>query len=274
MAIDNSFMKKRIEKMQYLYILFSAATHLPFVECDENSFDDQIYVFTTEEMTQAFAKGYTARKIPLQAVRISAPMFKGFFESLYQYDITAVMLQEEGAPVRIPLSDLAEKPEMNTEEAKKIPVSNPSLQLTAMYFMQELRRPVKERDEEEKKELRVLEEEMAHNLLRSTVIVTFDTSQVKGEWDPKDKTAKVGIPMIRAKDERSFQPVYTDIMEFRRFAAKNKDKRKMRLVPVPYRDLKRFLAKEAEGFVFNPAGFNLILTRPQMERLEKLYGEE
>ena len=274
MAIDNSFMKKRIEKMQYLYILFSAVTHLPFVECDDKTFDDQVYVFTSEEMTQAFAKGYTAQKIMLQAVRISAPMFKGFFESLYQYDITAVMLQEEGAPVRIPLSDLAEKPEMNTEEAKKIPVSNPSLQLTSMYFMQELRRPVKERDEEEKKQLLALEEEMAHNLLRSRFIVTFDTSRVQGEWNPKDKSARVGIPMIRSKDEHSFQPVYSDITEFRRFAAKTKDKRKMRLVPVDYPDLKRFLTKEAEGFVFNPAGFNLILTRKQMERLERLYGKE
>lgn len=274
MAIDNSFMKKRLEKMEYLFILFSAVTHLPFVECDESTFDDQIYVFATEEMTQAFAKSSTGKKYPLQAVRIPTNAFQNFFASLYQYGVNAVVLQDEGAPVRIPLSDLAEPLKPDEEMAKKLPVSNPEMQLTAMYFMQELRRPVKERDPEEKEQLRALEEEMAHNLFKSRFIVSYDTSQVKGNFDPKNINGKIGIPQIKTKDGRAFQPVFTDPGEFRRFAARTKDKRSMRLVPVPYQDLPRFLAKDSEGFAFNPAGFDLVLTRAQMERLSKLYGEK
>lgn len=273
MAIDNTFMKKRLEKMKYLFILFSASTHLPFVECDETTFDDQVYVFAAEEMAKAFAQTSTGKKYPLQAVRISTEMFQNFFTSLYQYGINTVILQDEGAPVRIPLTDLAEPPKTDEEMAKKLPVFNPEMQLTAMYFMQEIRRPVKDRDPEEKEQLRALEEEMAHNLFRSRFIVLYDTSQVKGKWDPRDKNAKVGIPMIKTKDGRAFQPVFTDPGEFRRFAAKTKDKRSMRLVPVPYDELPRFLTKNSEGFAFNPAGFDLVLTRAQMERLQKLYKD-
>lgn len=274
MSIDNSFIKKRITKMDHLFVLFSPVTHLPFVECDEETFDDQVYVFTTEEMTQTFARSYTGRKIPLQAVRINTPMFQPLFSSLYLYGVTAVMLQEEGAPVRIPLTDLAEPPALDAEMAKKLPVSNPPLQLTALYFMQELRRQVTERDADEKKHLQELEEEMAHNMLHSDYIVTFDTSQVKGEWNPKDKTARVGVPMIKTKTGKAFQPVFTEVGEFRKFMAKNKDKRKMRLVKVPFDSLPRFLTKDAEGFILNPAGFNLILPKGQVERIQKLYGEK
>ncbi len=274
MAIDNSFMKKRLEKMEYLFILFSAVTHLPFVECDESTYDDQIYVFATEEMTQTFAKSSTGKKYPLQAVRIPTKMFQNFFASLYQYGVTAVVLQDEGAPVRIPLADLAEPAKIDEEMAKKLPVFNPEMQLTAMYYMQELRRPVRERDPEDKQQLRTLEEEMAHNLFRSRFIVTYDTSQLKGKFDPKNLNGKVGIPQIKMKDGRAFQPVFTDPGEFRRFAAKAKEKRNMRLVPVPFQDLPKFLAKSSEGFVFNPAGFNLVLTKAQMEQLYKLYGDD
>ena len=272
MAIDNSFMKKRLEKMEYLFALFSAATHLPFVECDENTFDDEIYVFATEEMMQTFAKSYAVKKYPLQAMKLPKKMFAGFFSSLYQYGVTAVMFQDEGAPVRVPLSDLAEPTKMEGEMAEKLPVSNPELQLTAMYFVQEMRKPVKERDAEEKQQLRELEEEMAHNFFKATFIVAFDTSQIPGQWDPKDKSAKIGLPLIKAKDGRAFLPVFSDVVEFRKFAAKSKEKRKMRLVPTPFENLIRFVPKEGEGIAINPAGVDLAMTRAQLERLNKLYN--
>lgn len=274
MAIDNSFMKKRLEKLEHLFILFSAVTRLPFVECDESTFDDQIYVFATEELIQTFAKSSTGKKYLLQAVRIPTNAFQNFFASLYQYGVNAVVFQEEGAPVRILLSDLAEPPKPDEEMAKKLPVSNPEMQLTAMYFMQELRRPVKEREQEEKEQLHALEEEMAHNLFKSRFIVTYDTSQVKGKTNPKDLKGKIGIPQIRTKDGRAFQPIFTDPGEFRRFVARTKEKRNMRLVPVAYQDLPRFLAKDSEGFALNPAGFNLSLTRAQMEQLNRMYGDQ
>ena len=273
MTIDTSFIRKRIERFEHIYVLFSAYTHLPFIECDEETLDDQVYVFTAEKMTQTFARGYTARGIDLQAIRLQKKMTGQFFASLYQYGVTAVMLQDEGAPIRVPLAVLAERPDMEKLKNGKVPMANPELQLTGIYFMQELRRRA-ERDAEEKKQLRELEEEMAHNLLRSRFIVAFDVSEVNGKWDPSDRSAKARQPVLKLKNGQTVLPVFSDLGEFRRFTIKqNKQQAKMRLVPAPFDKLKAFRPKDAAGFAVNPAGFNLLLTTEQADRLEKQYGE-
>ena len=139
---------------------------------------------------------------------------------------------------------------------------NPQLQLTALYFLQELRRPI-ERDLEAKKRLRSLEEEMAANLMRSRFIVTMDLTENGGDLKPGAKNQKVKIPYVKNKNGDIYQPCYTDFGEFQKFNAKNKDA-KMRLSAVSYDDLPKYLVGQAKGFVFNPAGFNLILTKEQM----------
>ena len=271
MTIDTSFIRKRVEKFEHLYVLFSPYTHLPYIECDDETFDDQIFIFTKEENTQTFAKAYSGRKIQLQALKIPQKMFPSFFTSLHQYGVTAVMLQEEGAPVRVPLLALAEKPDLEKLRNDKVPMANPELQLTGIYFMQELRRQI-ERDQDEKKHLKELEEEMVHNLFRSRYIVAFDVSQVKGKWNPADRNSKAKQTMLRLKNGQILLPVFSDIGEFRRFAANQKmPQTKMRLVPVPFDKLNAFMPKDAVGMAVNPAGFNLLLLSAQIERLKKLY---
>ena len=273
MTIDTSFIRKRIEKFDHIYALFSPYTHLPFIECDEETFDDQIYVFTTKEMTQTFAKNYSVRKISLQAVQIPQKMIPSFFMSLYQYGVTSVMLQEEGAPIRVPIAVLAEKPNLEKLKGDKVPMANPELELTAIYFVQELHRKV-ERDAEEKKRLRDMEEEMAHNLFRSRFIIAFDMNGVNG--NATNAAAQGRLMMIKLENGKSMLPVFTEMGEFRRFMTKQKQVKpqtKMRLVPVPYDKLKTFLPKEVDGFAINPAGFNLMLPAQQMDRLKKMYGE-
>ena len=44
MTVDNSFLIKKFEKYESIYVLFSQMTKLPFVECDEETYDDQVYV--------------------------------------------------------------------------------------------------------------------------------------------------------------------------------------------------------------------------------------
>lgn len=271
MAIDNSFMVKRFEKFDSVYVLVSGLMRVPFIECDEETFDDQVYMFTTEEMAQTYARKYTQNKVLLAAAKIDGKALKVFLASLYLYGVNAVVIQEEGAPVRVELEKLAPKPDLEAMKNDKIPRANPEMQLTGIYFMEELRRPV-ERNREEKKKLHDLEEEMAHNLLHSRFIVSFDTTEIEGQWNPKDPSQKAKIPMVRTKEGKVYQPVYTDMEEFRRFNIKNKGM-KLQLIAVPYDKLKLFLVKESEGFVFNPGGFNLILTSTQLDEMQKRYSE-
>ena len=270
MAISNGFMRKKVEKYEHLYILFSAHTHLPFIECDKETYDDQIYVFSTEEKIQAFAKTFAERKIPLRAVRIPQKLLKSFFTSLYQYGISAVILQDEGEPVRIPISDLAQKPDIEKLRASRMPGANPELQLTGIYFAQELYRPVT-RTDQEKALLRDMEEEMVHNMSRSRFILAFDVTDLPdGEASlPDGERPQAKMPLIRLKDGKLFLPIYTEMSEFRRFTAK--EKKKMRLLAVPFADLPRLLPGGCSGYVFNPSGFNLLMTREQLQAILQRY---
>lgn len=271
MAIDNSFMIKKMEQFTSIYVLYSAYTHLPFVECDEETFDDQVYCFTTKEMTNTFAHPYILEKILLQAVEVPQAMMKRFFRSLYLYGVNAIMIQDEGAPVRVQLDQIAEKPDLDALQNEKIPKANPELQLTAIYFMQDLMRPV-ERNMEEKKHLHDLEEEMAHNLLRSRFIITADVSRLDGPIT-KENISKAGVPLIKTKNGHVYQPVYTDFGEVQKFNHNNKGL-KLQMLPVTYDKLSAFLVGQAEGFAFNPGGFNLVLNRDQLKNMQLRYGEQ
>ena len=274
MTIDNSFMMKKLENHAFLFALFSPATHAPFVVCDEETMDDQIYVFTSEEMAKKEAERLRVSQQAVQPAKLPGKAAKAFFTSLYLLGITAVMIQDEGAPVRVMLEQLAARPDLDVMITAKVPGANPELQLTGMYFMQELSRRI-ERGPEEKRLLRDLEEEMAHNLLSSRILVSFDVSAVKGKWNPADpkQRSQVRIPMIRHKNGKNYQPVYTDVSEFQKFNQKNKNA-KLQILVVPYDRLEGLLVKDAEGFVFNPAGFNLVLNLEQLGQMAKRYGEK
>ena len=113
------------------------------------------------------------------------------------------------------------RPDMEAMRNDKLPRLNPELQLTAIYFLQELRRPV-ERDLAARKRLRTLEEEMAANLMRSRFIIVLDVEEDTkgGKTDGKNRKAKV--PYVKTKNGDVFQPCYTDFGEFQKFNARNK----------------------------------------------------
>ncbi|MEE8885195.1 MAG: SseB family protein [Eubacteriales bacterium] len=271
MAIDNSFMIKKLEHFDSIYVLYSAYTHCPFIECDEETADDQVYCFTTKEMTNTFAHPYQLEKILLQAVQVPQKMMKSFFQNLYLYGVNAIMIQDEGAPVRVQLSQIAEKPDLEAMKNDKIPRANPELQLTGLYFMQDLMRPV-ERTQEEKRHLHDLEADMAHYLLNSRFIVTADVTKINGKIT-KENIHSAGVPLVKTKSGHVYQPIYTDFVELQKFNHKNKGM-KLEMITVTYDKLKDFITPQSEGFVFNPAGFNLVLNRDQLDAMQRRYAEE
>ena len=53
MTVDNSFTMKKFQSMEIIYVTFSQITKLPYVECDPETFDDQVYMFTEESLPTA-----------------------------------------------------------------------------------------------------------------------------------------------------------------------------------------------------------------------------
>ncbi len=270
MTVDNRFWKKKFEQFEQLFALYSQATNLPFLVCDPETFDDQVYVSSDKSCIQELAQQYADQKYRMLVVEVPKPQIQRFLAGLYAVGANALIVQEGGLPVRVELKQLVPEPGPEDAAKGKIPKRNPQVQLTALYFLQELRR-AGERTPEERQKLRSLEEEMAVNLMKSRFILALDITEIKGKWDPKDPSQKAKIPFVKDKAGNIFLPCYSDLGEFEKFNAKNKNV-KFCLLSIPYEELPKYLLKESKGFVFNPAGFHLILTREAMENMKKNYA--
>lgn len=266
MTVDNSFTMKKFQSMEIIYVTFSQITKLPYVECDPETFDDQVYMFTEEEVAKEFAKSYVEKNTPLLTVKVLRKQMPNFYMGLYAEGVNMVIFHEGDQTRRIELEQIFPKPDMEKMNKQHLPVLNPGVQLTVVYFLQELRKPNQRRDDAERMQhLRELEEEMLVNLMRSKFILAIDISQVQGEFDPANPGPDVRIPYIKNQNEEIFQPLFSDIGEFQKF--RPDPQAKLRLAAIPFQHLLPYLMKQAKGFVINPSGFNLLLTREQLQRI-------
>ena len=264
MTSENIFAVKRIKNLDCFYVPFSPFTKLPFVECDPETFDDQIHFFDGEEAVKQYAEEQKKEKNLMQPVKISKEQAAGFWMGLYTEGVNAVLFHEgTGDPVRVDLEEICQKPDVEKLNAGKLPLLNPQLQLTAAYFMQELRRSrLEEMDAEGQKRLKDMEEELMVNLARGRFIIAVEVLQPeKGQ----EENENVRIPCIKSKNGEIYQPLFSDMGEFRKFYQK-KDM-KMRLGAVPFEELEKYLNAEARGFLLNPSSVQMVLSREQIRRI-------
>ena len=67
----------------FFMVTFSQITKLPYVECDPETFDDQVYMFTEEEAAKEFAKSYVEKNTPLLTVKVLRKQMPNFYMGLY-----------------------------------------------------------------------------------------------------------------------------------------------------------------------------------------------
>ncbi len=262
MAIDNTFAIKKLQKLEEVWAVFSPLPRLPYVDCDPETFDDQIYLYAGEEDCREYIKQLAEKKVPTSVLKIPQAQLTGFLNSLYALDVNRVVFHDGGGQSPIDLEALVKRPDMEKLAAAKIPAMNPSLTLTMIYFLQELRRPVKH----DMAKLHELEEEMIVNLVKSSFILGIETINDEENTDPEKVNIKnVRIPFVKTKEGDIYQPIYSDFSEFRKYTARSAQKQRMSVLGL--RQLPQFLIKESKGFVLNPAGVNLVLTADQLKRI-------
>lgn len=236
---------EKLRTSEEVFLIFSKCTNMPYVFCDPETYNDQIYVYYKEEDAREAAKHYMEdEKIPVQILKLPKEQFLSFYSSLYLMGVNAIIVNQgvEGE-MEIQLEELVRRPDYSNLPKDKVKVENPQLHLTAMYFMQELRKAEKPVVTPQLKEL---EEEMTANLRKGTFVVPVQ----------EDKK----IPFLKMKNEDIYQPIFTDASEFNKF---NRE-RKFRGAVVPFADLYKILLEQSHGFVINPLGFHLVVTRQQV----------
>ena len=252
MGISKEEAVKALQTRDKLYVAYAQATKLPYVTCDEETFNDQAWIFATEEEIKEFGKKCLEDKILLMGMRYEKKDFPRLYGTFYAIGVNSVVWTEGEEKIEIELSDIAKQADMSKVEESKRPLFNPSLQLSGIYFMQELRRPVKK---EERKNMREMEEEVLANIVKSSFLVAMATD----ENDPK----KVNIPYLKNKEGKILQPVFSDVLEYEKFARG----KKLRIAKIPFVKLADIMIQQAEALVINPMGFNLILNREQLKKI-------
>lgn len=266
----DDFLTAKIHSLNEFFVLFSTATKSPFISCNKETFDDEIFVYANADDARARAQALGELGYPLAVIKIVKAQSANFLTSLYFYGINVVDFYtgEERNP--IPIEHLCTRPDLEALKNDKVPKANPDVQLTAGYFIQEVRRRIENKTKDDLVRLKEMEEEMAVNLFRSRFIVAIDTTNETQKFDITDKTRKYKLVTVTAKNGEMYMPCFSDLSEFRKFSAANR-KGKFQLLPIPFNKLKDF-CKSANGVVINPSGFNLLLKNDAFERLERMYG--
>lgn len=267
MTVDNTFMIKKLQAMKTLFAVYSPLTKMPYVECDRETFDDQIHLFADLEKAKEYCQETAKNKIPLAIRKLEEEkQIIPFFHELYQNGVNVIVYHDEMNETRMELETIITIPDWDKMERR--PVFNQLLQLTAAYFLQEARRPDQPKDDpERRKMLHELEEEMLVNIARSSLILPIVEKPAKEGEEEKGK--QFGAVILKNGKNEIFQPVFTDFSEVARMYPKAGTDFKVMTIPFP--KLATQLLKDAQGFVINPAGFNLILNRNLLEMIAQRF---
>lgn len=255
----NKELIQKIQTREEVFTILSRATRQPFVICDPESYNDQVWIFENKEDLEEAAKPLAEKKNPIAAIKVENKSFLSFYTALYTLGVNSIVYYEKEKKTELDLEDVIKKPDFSSLPEEKRPLFNPQLQLSGIYFMQEFRRGG---DVKEKENLPELEEEVAANLAKSKYLVAVEK---QGE-EEADK--KVQVPYVKNQNGDIFQPVFTDAEEFRKF---NKEK-KFQALLVTFENLEKVLIPVAKGAVVNPQGFNLIVPKEKIGAIRQRFG--
>lgn len=252
MGISKEEAIKELQTRDAVYVAYAQATKLPYVKCDEETYNDQAWLFSTEEGIKAFGKKMIENKILLMGMKYEKKDYPRLYGTFYAIGVNTVVWVDGEEQIEIDLPDIAKQTDMSQIEPAKRPLLNPTLELSGIYFMQELRRPV---EKDQHGNLRELEEELIVNLRKSEYLIPMNV-------DPEDPK-KINIPYLKNKKDEILQPVFTDVMELEKFTKGQK----MRIAKVPFAKLPELMIEKAIAYAVNPLGFNLVLNKDQILKI-------
>lgn len=254
---------KTIPGFQMICPIFSQATRMPMVFCHEETMDDFIYIYLDDKEAVEKAKAFTEEKMPAFVVNCKEKEVLLFLAELRLTGVNAICFvtpkAQGGEEFLVQLTDFLKMPDFGKLPEEKRPVENPTLHLSMLYFMQEVRKPVKK---EAKKNLVELEEETSANIARSKFIIPVKAAE---EGDEQGKHA---IMLLKNEKEDVFIPLFTDGVEARRFL-KGQNTPVMLGSFAMVADMMKKGA--ATGLVINPSTCNVILTKPGVASVEKRF---
>mgnify|MGYP003376951209 CR=1 FL=1 len=246
MAEEKKNVLMKLRNAEAIYVLMSDFTRMPFVECDEETFDDEVFLYFHEEdaKKEAQKRGESGDKV--HVAKFLKQFLLPFYTGFYPMGVNCLVV-DKGTEneTSVQLSELIVRNEKEAEKQGRPIVENQELHLTALYFMQKMRALGEPKLTEE---LRELNEEMMAHYARGKYIIGV--------------TEKNTVPILRQKDGKVLQPIFTDVQEFMKFQSMNKNE-KLKTAVIEAAKLQGLVSKEVFGIAVNPFGVNLVLQLPR-----------
>ena len=233
----------RLQKESQIFIILSKCTRLPFVWCDTESYDDEIFVYFDEANARQKAEQLTKDGELVLVVNIPNKNFLPFYSGLFPMGVNAIVIDGgTEAELVIQLEELVRKPDDSKLPEGQVRVENPSLHLTGMYFMQELRKKPRTGLDEK---LMEMQNEMLAHYAQGTYVIAM-------------KAEEKGVVLMKNPQGQSALPVFTDIQEFQKFIMANPKEKFMPGI-VKADKVASLLPPDASTVVLNPLGMNVPL---------------
>lgn len=242
-----------------MYLLYSTVTQMPYAECDSETYDDMVYLYTSKDGADAAVKAFEEKNIPVTAKRFINRQFHQTFFNLYLMGVNAVHTEKDGI---IQLNMLVPKPDYTKLPEEKRPILNPELLLTAVYVCQEERRPQGEKDTDELKQMK--EELMAH-LREGWLAMPVFTK------DNPENPGQLQFPIVTLTNGERYCPVFTDVESGKEFEKKQKitdengNHPEIRYIKMFFDKILQILPPQIQGVTINPNTINLIMKKTQKE---------
>ena len=242
MSVNKNKVLVQLRQRENVYVMYSKCTRMPFVLCDPETYDDEVFIFFDEADGAQESEQFNESGNPVQMVKIEKKNFLLFYSGLYPMGVNCLVVNKgTDSEIAIQLDDLVRRPENQKLPEGTVRIENREFHLTALYFMQELRRtPHNELTEM----LKELQEELLAHYSEGTFILAVR----------EDK----GIAIMKQKDGKTLLPIFTDVQEFQKFQMMNQNSKFGTAMVKPEKIL-GFLPKDAAGVLVNPIGVNLPL---------------
>jgi hypothetical protein len=263
------------------YILFSPLTNMPYVECENENYNDQVRMYAKKDAAEAAVKELeeagirtTVRELKTVEVKVQNTESNGKKMYLNQVRQQLTILPSiglnavgftgsDGEMLTLELTDVlpaefVEKLDGNTSY-------QPNLQLTGMYLMQEARR---KKEFVDPKQLKEMDEEFSSNLVKSRMFLAVLPPEGK-EQERQVNLKDCKMPYLKHQNGDIFFPLFTDIWEFQKYA---QGKKELRPVQIPFADVTKFWVKDAKAYMINPMGFSLPITKEMIPRILQRFG--
>lgn len=242
MSVDKKDVLIQLRQRENVYVIYSRFTRMPFVACDAETYDDEVFVFFEEAAGAEEVKRLAEAVDQVQMVKIENKNFLPFYSGLYPLGVNCLVVNKgTDREIALQLEELVRRPENQKLPEGTVRIENREFHLTALYFIQELRKSPKN---EMTETLRELQEELLTHYSEGTFILAIRPDK--------------GIAIMKQKDGKTLLPIFTDAQEFQKFQALNKNVKFGTAIVKPEK-IVGFLPKDAAGVLVNPIGVNLPL---------------